>query len=85
MSGYTEGPWYLDDSGWIVTDCTAVCLISNSELNAREKADARLIAAAPDLLEALGRIACAAECSVANQEWIAQHARAAIAKARGEK
>ena len=47
-------------------------------------ANARLIAAAPDLLKALKRIAMAAEATVCNVEWIAHHARAAIAKAEGE-
>ena len=36
-----------------------------------------------ELLEALKRIAMAAEAAVYNVEWIAHHARAAIAKAEG--
>ena len=36
-----------------------------------------------ELLEALKRIAMAAEAAVCNVEWIAHHARAAIAKAGG--
>jgi hypothetical protein len=44
-------------------------------------ANARLIAAAPDLLAALIQIGDANECAVA--EWVRDIARSAIAKAEG--
>lgn len=49
----------------------------------REEADARLIAAAPDLLEALQDALCALECCGKDYP-AASKARAAIAKATGE-
>lgn len=45
----TPGPWYLSDSGWIETEGELVALINENSLSEAEKADARLIAAAPDL------------------------------------
>ncbi|MCT8191309.1 hypothetical protein KY382_24425 [Pseudomonas monteilii] len=44
-----------------------------------EEADARLIAAAPDLLEALE--SCIEHGSMTGAEWVADKARAAVAKA----
>lgn len=56
---HTPGPWALDDTGWIarVDNGEPVCLINaglrNDELPSQELADAHLIAAAPEMLEAL--------------------------------
>ena len=56
---HTAGPWSLDRDGWIISEKAdfAICLIDASrEVEAydpEDAANARLIAAAPDLLEAL--------------------------------
>lgn len=80
------------NDGWQIADCTAGITFSDCEeheLPLRERqANARLIAAAPDLLQALGRLL------VHSQEWLiangtpvqfeaALDARAAIARATG--
>lgn len=89
MSKHTPGPWHVSD-GWVQTDTSAVCMISRHALDERELADARLIAAAPDLLEALELIL---ETRIQEKHmWSASpgesplHDRclAAIAKAKGE-
>lgn len=84
MSKHTPGPWvYKKTSGfdygstayWVPGICT----------NIDKEADARLIAAAPDLLEALKRMEfafspLAKDCTLAG---LIDEARAAIAKATG--
>ncbi len=58
-NAYTAGPWHLDEDGWIVNEAEdfAICLIDGSremhELDPLDQANARLIAAAPQMLEAL--------------------------------
>jgi hypothetical protein len=84
---HTPGPWrYGELSECILTERGhCVASIAESDLDARQ-ANARLMAAAPDLLEALSNITECAEAGTdgANMDlWISQ-ARAAIAKARGE-
>jgi hypothetical protein len=75
---YTPGPWVLREDGFIV-DCDD-CIIADPhckpgpEIEERE-ANARLIAAAPELLQACKEIIEAEEFMVAS------FARAAIAKA----
>lgn len=100
MSKHTAGPWELKNTadiftplgatnaegiaapsndGWHIADCDmgGLCL-------AEVKANARLIAAAPDLLEALESALTAAEFEKhPARPWHSQ-ARAAIAKARGQ-
>lgn len=61
-------------------ECPGIALGDTKE---RAEANARLIAAAPDLLEALEQIATATEATVCNPEWVAMRARTAIAKATG--
>jgi len=91
MSKHTPGPWVIDDSNPNLVARLVngvyeyVCAVepssfSNRECNQeQEEADARLIAAAPDLLEALQR---------SRAQWIhsvnAEFCLAAIAKAEGK-
>jgi len=79
---YTQGPWRIGDAGQTIfgpkTEAPAPVMIASLH-NARgaHKANARLIAAAPELLEALEL------CERALEEHAAKMARAAIAKAKG--
>jgi len=99
MSTHTPGPWkiengHIQQSGiayWQITDgadaicCNQFCYADNSDANAR------LIAAAPDLLEALKRLAVISdgiyvrmsdgEARLMREAW--EKADAAIAKAEG--
>ena len=92
MSGHTKGPWKLDGGKqeWFSVRADhygVVCNIPGYGIGARE-ANARLIAAAPELLEALE------ECKEVMADPFAYgetcisdaiaKARAAIAKAKGE-
>lgn len=54
MSEFTAGPWVVGDHGVIYDDKhrDAVCEL-NFKVSAVDRANAKLIAAAPDLLEAL--------------------------------
>lgn len=94
MSGHTPGPWFITGSmtkyvearipGRMIQE-VAACgpTAADDGYGEQQMANARLIAAAPDLLEALSEVV----------EWL-EHgdhagpmhskARAAIAKARGE-
>src|SRR3954463_4859424 len=90
MPAYTPGPWIYNDLGWISTGGdldTTICRVSIEERvdepMAMEEQDAngRLIAAAPDLLDALLGL-------IHNHVWevgdrYVAAARAAIAKAEG--
>ena len=100
MSKYTPGPWRWSDEhqardlsdtwsligsdGYGILSCDGKCNSPN-ELN---RADASLIAAAPELLEALEELSLLMD-DVRNGEYTPDHlttqpARAAIAKAKGE-
>ncbi len=89
---HTKGPWTLG-TGSIPGSpknhavCSGPCIVANvvsiiSETRSSE-ANARLIAAAPELLEALETIAGFAPGNGDVCEIIAKRARAAIAKATG--
>jgi hypothetical protein len=85
---HTPGPWKVDDWSeiWAEADAEGICSVNTHRNLMRAFADARLIAAAPELLEALGRLEIAAR-SVAQNARLANaraNARAAIAKATGE-
>ncbi len=98
MSKHTPGPWVVDEAN---TNLVArlvngvyeyVCEVEPSSFSTREysqdqeEADARLIAAAPELLAALKRMVLDGNCRDANYRALANdQARAAIAKATGEK
>jgi hypothetical protein len=95
MSKHTSGPWFTDEADH---DCPnqnirikrrahTICTVFIDDapvhdFNATQRANARLIAAAPDLLDAL-------EDAIADREGYSMHdwldkARAAFAKATGE-
>lgn len=109
MNKHTPGPWgirkeidgvYADEPIWVVSADGGVAVAANqsrtslfrADRNKRE-ANAKLIAAAPDLLEALEIMladyrteGCPdTDCSICTASRIAEKtARAAIAKAKGE-
>lgn len=97
MNKHTPGPWWLqaDGVGWYV-ECTperghSVAYV-RAEVeeddpdtpDAEKEANARLIAAAPDLLDALKELLDQDEHGE-DEIWVRNKARAAIAKATGEK
>jgi hypothetical protein len=92
MTNYTPGPWALDrdePEAWNIHVVQAndrdmrICFMTS---DGPSEANARLITAAPDLLQALDDLLCV----IATDELIPEsvsymrHARAAIAKATGE-
>lgn len=97
MSGHTPGPWKVEPYGWIHTDYEgrSVAIIdwkssspkwTVSELSEQDAHNAHLIAAAPELLEALD--ACVFELEsehMPSDEVLAaiEKARSAMFKARG--
>jgi hypothetical protein len=99
-SKHTPGPWTAlpDKEGWTIQSGQyRVCEVPNVNHFPQNEANARLIAAAPDLLEALGKITAYAEAHqfdflaveldycpdwVAPYRHIADTARAALAKAQ---
>lgn len=107
-SAHTPGPWILDTNGKIIAQADAgkwadyICqmpfdsLKEAEELGSRQIANACLIAAAPDLLEASDRMSAAIfdmledESLILSGDWndllvqIISMGTAAIAKARGE-
>lgn len=94
MTNYTPGPWRIGDAGktvfWPVTDEPSPIAITNlipptprAGIDER-KANARLIAAAPELLEALESIVAAYSnigSGAIDSAAVIALARAAIAKA----
>ena len=94
-SKHTKGPWEHHDNG-VVTAKTATVQIASTRSIARIapkreecEANARLIAAAPDLLKALDRAVQDIDSGWADEAekrfpWL-EDARAASAKAKGER
>ena len=93
-AAHTPGPWYLNPRGWVVQSTGDI--VTRLECSNNKEADARLIASAPELIEALAGCADALreagkDFAQANRlaarpnlyELHEQAARAAIAKARG--
>ncbi len=86
MSKHTPGPWFrMDNHSTVWSDdkkSSPVCVMASADY----EANANLIAAAPDLLEALeGMMKCFDDG--VGEHWNADEldaARSAIAKARGE-
>lgn len=98
MSAHTPGPWrwvgpFLDASD-LVSDHGPIIEYQSYEgqsfagtSDAQDEANARLIAAAPELLEALREVMAEVEdcCAVPADEWdFVAKVRTAIAKATGE-
>ena len=83
---HTPGPWYLHDGlmGYEIHNKNLIVAHITTEPNAvSEDANARLIAAAPELLEALeALIGADGPDYIRSKYW--DMARAAIAKARGQ-
>lgn len=82
----TPAPWYFSNEGVLRVraedDDEVVCSYAGYEYCEREYANANLIAAAPDLLEALQDVLHAYDKHGEHSEW--DFARAAISKALGE-
>lgn len=79
---HTPGPWTVEthrDVRWVVAVDKRICEFAY--INAHEEANARLIAAAPDLLAALQR--AIPEIAVVGMPELLEQARDAIKKARG--
>ena len=98
MMTHTPGPWFVsmkpdwDEDGWMgvgVYDCDGgvyAVVDDEPETIARPfcEADARLIAAAPEMLEALERLVEAAGPQMVEPDLALEFARTVIRKARGE-
>jgi hypothetical protein len=99
VSAHTPGPWSLsgvmalDTPMWIVSVPGEQARIEISDYSQESEANARLIAAAPDLLAALEGLVEVAKAALeeVNRDGAEWHvaaelaeARAAIAKARGQ-
>lgn len=89
---HTPAPWYFSNEGVLRVrakdDDEVVCSYAGYENCEREYANAKLIAAAPDLLEALQNAKRVLEAgkNVKFSDWIEtiQQSKAAISKALGE-
>lgn len=95
-NGHTPGPWEvvteLRDSDEIICDMlnNGYVAITKGQKLANWREDARLISAAPDLLEALERLKIEVVLSDVDMDYVESHfrpwlekAEAAISKARG--
>jgi hypothetical protein len=81
----TPGPWWVDEDGWVAGGkghpvCMFSLGIGDIEMSEREKKDGQLIAAAPEILDELIRMAD----DMDSLGYDVKSARAAIAKALGE-
>ena len=98
MSAHTPGPWSLGSSDYPVTDLAVCSKAQAGEVgatiarlvakNGREYQNARLIASAPELLDALTEIISqidqgGSDGKVFARDYCVTQARAAIAKATG--
>jgi hypothetical protein len=103
MSSYTPGPWTVERDGSTVTmggQCVITGPAPDGAPREEEKANARLIAAAPELLEALASLVEYADAYSnqmlkfgygaeqlgvgADSQSVSGKARAAVAKATGQ-
>ena len=88
MSKHTPGPWRFEphsvDSNYMLIYCSNTPGEGDNVRGYCGAANARLIAAAPDLLEALQRLIESGDVRDAGEAGALKQARAAIAKATGE-
>jgi hypothetical protein len=87
VSGHTPSPWTVEQDAFCFTvnaDFSPVAFVTGD--NAEGRANARLIAAAPELLAALRECADRLSVHIAHSEDLCAHMKAveAIAKATGE-
>ena len=92
MSKYTPGPWRTDPDlgheqvlgpdGIIVADCSIFAMVKNGSTPERNRANARLIAAAPELLEKLINITNRFEKCLIHSGTDKEYAEIAVAEAR---
>ena len=84
----TPGPWEVSDTGANIYGATGDIVASvhglpKPHLTSEGKANARLIAAAPELLKALKNLVDESHFGLARRNKARELARAAIAKAEG--
>ncbi len=88
MSKHTPGPWINDGDGIVWSESDPIYGWIADCRNGAQDANARLIAAAPDLLEALrsmlSEFSVMASPATAGEIAACEAARAAIAKAEGQ-
>lgn len=87
MTQHTPGPWNycqesIDPEWWIVT-LKGGLVVANVNAHHNQEANARLIAAAPELLAALTALVADFDKSVQTTDPMLVDARAAIAKTTG--
>jgi len=90
---HTPGPWKIDGN-YILSGCgnyhLSLMTMIDEDMDDEWKANARLISAAPDLLEALEGLLHGSRKVTSQEDWNAEReeasatARAAIAKATGK-
>lgn len=83
MSEFTKGPWLHNDFQIIAGD-TVIANCTYGARNSNNANDARLIAAAPDLYEALVLLVAGIESKCSETFIPLAKARAALAKAEGK-
>jgi hypothetical protein len=85
---WTDGSWFVEHGSlWVLSDdprATIIAEVSGAPSNPQALADARLIAAAPDLYEALASIVRKIDLLGPVTAPSMNAARTALAKARGE-
>lgn len=87
MSKHTPGPWNMAGPNTISNAAKTIGIAHISTYSVEQseaEANVRLIAAAPDLLEALRTIVIHAASVQMDPQWAVKVARSAIAKATGE-
>lgn len=91
QSQHTPGPWIVQGDTYVTVNSLIIahCKQAGNTTLEEAQANARLIAAAPELLEALEDLIGYAEHRFGDNDYYKNHgcmnkARAAIAKARGE-
>ena len=84
---FTPAPWFITANKLNVKNVNLdklICFTSNETTYNESEANANLIAAAPDLYEALVGVLKLWDATIGSEEDAIKQARKAIAKARGE-